>query len=156
MAKALKSLCYQVCVFADADADDQFSNADADDLERLGVPVFIWADKLSLEERVFQDLPWPSVLDSLKLAQNELGFTVHVHVSSKVMEDLNRDMGKWQDSVSLRAAIGMAAKKYGWFKDITRGDKWFSTLSPIFASPDFSKKDTAIKLDKLWTWAANV
>lgn len=156
MAKAFNSLCYQVCVFADADADDQFSPADVAELEKLGVPVYVWADKLSLEQRVFQDVPWPSVLVSVKLAQEELGFPVHDQVRSQFLEDLDKDMGKWQDSVKLRAAIGTAAKKGEWFKDITRGDKWFSTISPAFASPDFLKKDTAMKLDKLWTWAVNV
>jgi putative ATP-dependent endonuclease of OLD family len=155
MAKAFRSLCYQVCVFADADADDQFSPADKAELERLGVPVYVWDDKLSLEQRLFQDLPWASVLASVKLSQ-ELAYQAHNQIRSKFNEDLDKDMGAWEDMPKLRAAIGLAAKKGEWFKDITRGDKWFSTISPAFADPVFSKKDTALKLALLWTWVSNV
>lgn len=41
MAKAFNSLCYEVTVLADADADDQFSQADMDELTALGVPVHV-------------------------------------------------------------------------------------------------------------------
>jgi hypothetical protein len=50
----------------------------------------------------------------------------------------------------------LAAKKAGWFKDTTRGDQWFKTLTPAFADPGFSEKDIAIKLSKLWAWAEHV
>ncbi|PKV47910.1 putative ATP-dependent endonuclease of OLD family [Janthinobacterium sp. 61] len=155
MAKAFHSLCYQACVFADADADDQFSPADKAELEKLGVPVYVWDDKLSLEQRLFNDLPWASVLASVKLAQ-ELAYPTHNQIHSKFKEDLDKDMDIWVDTPKIRAAIGLAAKDCNWFKDITRGDKWFSTVSPAFANPDFSKKDTALKLALLWKWASNV
>lgn len=155
LAKAFHSLCYQVCVFADADADDQFSPADKAALEKIGVPVYVWEDKLSLEQRVFQDLPWVSVLASVKLAQ-ELAYQTRNQIHARFQEDLSEDMALWQDTPKLRAAIGLAAKKSEWFKDITRGDRWFSTISPAFADPIFSKKDTAVKLASLWTWASNV
>lgn len=155
LAKAFRSLCYQACVFADADADDQFSPADKAELEKLGVPVYVWDDKLSLEQRLFQDLPWGSVLASVKLAQ-DLEYVVHNQIHSRFQDDLDKDMGHWKDTPKLRAAIGLAAKKGEWFKDITRGDKWFSTISPAFEDPVFSKKDTSIKLALLWTWASNV
>jgi putative ATP-dependent endonuclease of OLD family len=155
MGKAFHFLCYQACVFADADADDQFSPADKAELEKLGVPVYVWDDKLSLEQRLFQDLPWASVLASVKLAK-ELAYVVHNQIHSKFQEDLDKDMGLWEDTPKLRTAIGLAAKKGEWFKDITRGDKWFSTISPAFADPNFVEKDTALKLALLWTWASNV
>ncbi|MCR8956189.1 ATP-binding protein [Variovorax sp. S2] len=74
LAKAFKSLCYEVAVLADADADDQFSPADVAELVALGIPVTVWDGKLSLEERAFQDLPWASVIDSVELAQDVLSF----------------------------------------------------------------------------------
>ena len=155
MAKAFQCLCYQVCVFADADADDQFSPADKAELEKLGIPVYVWDDELSLEQRVFQDLPWTSLISSVKLAQ-ELTYQTHDQIHSRFKEHLDKDMGMWIDTPKLRAAVGMAAKKGEWFKDITRGDKWFSTLSPAYATTEFSKTDTALKLAALWTWARDV
>uniref|UniRef100_UPI00315868B3 ATP-dependent nuclease n=1 Tax=Variovorax sp. S12S4 TaxID=3029170 RepID=UPI00315868B3 len=135
LAKAFKSLCYEVAVLADADADDQFSPADVAELVALGIPVTVWDGKLSLEERAFQDLPWASVIDSVELAQDVLSFPAYDQVRSRFMADLDQDIGKWVESAKLRADIGLAAKKAGWFKDTTRGDQWFKTLTPAFADP---------------------
>ena len=163
LAKAFKSLGYDVSVLADADAEDQFSNADVAELTKLGVPVHVWSDKYCLEERAFQDLPWQSVLGSLKFAQDDLGYQVCDQVRSRVQEQLDQDVEKWLDSSELRTAIGSAAKKGkkdgkepGWFKDTTRGDQWFKVVSPAFNDAAFLKKDLAIKLEVLWTWAEHV
>lgn len=156
LAKAFKSLRYDVSVLADADAEDQFSTADVTELLSLGVPVHVWSDKLSLEERAFQDLPWDSVLASVKLAQSELGFPVYDQVRSKFQDALDGDIGSWTESAKLRAAIGVAAKKGGWFKDTTRGDEWFKTVSPAFKDGAFLKRDLALKLGALWAWAEHV
>lgn len=153
MAKAFHSLCYEVAVLPDADADDQFSQTDIDELIALGISVQVWSEKLALEERAMLDLSWASVLDSVKLAQDELNFPAHFQVRSKLGEELDGDIEKWVDSPNLRKAIGAAAKKSGWFKDTTRGDLWFKAISPAFKDADFLKQDLAMKLDKLWAWA---
>jgi putative ATP-dependent endonuclease of the OLD family len=163
LAKAFKTLGYEVSVLADADAEDQFSTADAAELTKLGVFVHMWSDKLSLEERAFKDLPWTSVIDSLMLAQHELGYAVYDHVSNAYKNPLDQDFETWSESDLLREAIGKAAKNgqkngkdKGWFKDITRGDQWFKKVSPAFGDAAFLKKDLAIKLEKLWTWIEHV
>lgn len=156
LAKAFKSLSYEVSVLADADAEDQFSIADVAELVKLDIPVHVWNDKLSLEQRALQDLPWDSVLASLKLAQDELGFSVHDQVRSRLEEALDQDIDKWPESAKLRAAIGVAAKKGSWFKDTTRGDQWFKAVSPAFRDAGFLKKNLALKLEELWTWAEYV
>jgi putative ATP-dependent endonuclease of OLD family len=156
LAKAFKSLCYDVSVLADSDAEDQFSPADEAELVKLGIPVQVWSDKLSLEERAFQDLPWASVLVSVRLAQDELGYPTHHQVRSKFLEDLDKDIGTWKESPKLRTAIGVAAKKAGWFKDTTRGDLWFKAINPAFQDAAFGKKNLALELGKLWAWAEHV
>ncbi|CAB3863709.1 hypothetical protein LMG26689_02626 [Achromobacter animicus] len=156
LAKAFKSLGYDVSVLADADAEDQFSTPDAVELTKLGVPVHVWSDKYSLEERAFQDLPWESVVASLKLAHNELGYPVHDQVRSRVQDALDPDLEKWPESAKLRTTIGVAAKKAGWFKDTTRGDQWFKAVVPAFNDAAFLKKNLAVKLEALWTWAEHV
>jgi len=155
LAKAFKSLRYDVSVLADGDAEEHFSPADGAELVMLGVPVHVWSDKLSLEERAFQDLPWTSVLASVKAAQG-LGFPVRDQVRSKFPEDLEKDVDKWEDSLKLRTAIGGAAKNCNWFKDITRGDLWFKAISPAFQDAAFVKKNLAFELSKLWAWAEHV
>ncbi|MHA6860356.1 ATP-dependent nuclease [Ralstonia pseudosolanacearum] len=156
MAKAFHSLHYEVTVLADADADDQFSQADMDELTALGIPVHVWNDKLALEERTMMDLHWASVLNSVKLAQEELGFPAYDQVRSKLEEELDKDIGKWQDSPKLRKAIGAVAKKSGWFKDTTRGDLWFKAIAPAYKDAEFVKTDLATKLNNLWSWAEHV
>lgn len=157
LAKAFKSLGYDVTVLADGDAEDQFSPKDEKELAALNIPVLMWSDKLSLEERAFQDLPWPSVLASLKLAQDELSFPVYDHVRSRFLAgDLDKDTGTWIDRPELRTAIGVAAKKSCWFKDTTRGDLWFKAVSQAFLDADFAQKNLALELGKLWAWTEHV
>ena len=155
LAKAFKSLRYAVSVLADGDAEKQFSPADEVELTALGIPVHVWSDKLSLEERAFQDLPWTSALVSVKLAQG-LGFPVVDQVRSKLLEPLEKDVDKWEDSPKLRTAIGSAAKNGDWFKDTTRGDLWFKAINPAFQDAAFIKKNLALELSKLWTWVEHV
>lgn len=109
-----------------------------------------------MEERAFLDLPWPSVIASVKLAQTVPSITVYDNVRSKYQKELDQDVSKWVESAELRLAIGKAAKGCDWFKDITRGDLWAQAIGPAFADPVFSKKDIPTKLAKLWTWAEHV
>lgn len=155
MAQAFKSLYYSVAVLADGDAPKQFSEADEVHLGKLGVNVHVWADKLSLEERAMRDLPWASVLSSAKLASEELGFPVYDNVRSALEDDLDHDIGAWVESSKLRVAIGEAANKSKWFKDITRGDLWFKEIALAFDDVGFKTTDLAVKLNKLWAWAEN-
>lgn len=156
LAKAFKSLCYDVSVLADADAETQFSVADVSELIKLGISVHVWSDKLSLEERAFLDLPWASVLVSVKLAQDELGFPAYDQVRSKFSEALDINIDAWTESPKLRTSIGAAAKNAGWFKDITRGNLWFKAITPAYQDPTFVKKNLVLELEKLWVWAEHV
>lgn len=153
MAKAFHSLCYDVTVLADADADDQFSQTDIDELTTLGIQVHVWSEKLALEERAMLDLPWTSVLSSIKLAQDELYFSVYDPIRSKLEEELDTDIDEWVDNLKLRKAIGAEAKKKGWFKSTTKGDLWFKTIAPAFLDTEFLKTDLAMKLNSIWDWA---
>lgn len=115
LAEAFKLLGYEVCVVADGDAEKQFSPANEAELEGKGIPVHVWTDKLSLEERALQDLPWVSVIASVKLAQTVPSLTVYANVRSKYQKELDEDVDKWVDSPELRLAIGKAAKDCDWF-----------------------------------------
>lgn len=151
MAKAFHSIGYDVTVLADADAPDQFSQFNIDELTKLGIHVQVWSENLALEERAMLDFPWVNVLDSVKLAQ--LYFPAYDQIRSKLEKNLDRDIDKWIDSPEIRNAIGSVAKNSKWFKDITRGDLWFKEISPSFMNSEFVKKDLAVKLNELWTWA---
>lgn len=156
LTKAFKTLCYDVAVLADGDAEQHFSPVHAAALEKVGAKVYVWTDKLSLEERAFQDLPWTAVLASVKLAQNSLHFSVYDQVNSRFNGELDKDFAAWKETVDLRTAIGLAAKKCEWFKSTTGGDLWFKIVGGSFEEADFKKKDLAIKLEQFWTWAEHV
>lgn len=156
LAKAFKTLCYEVSVVADADADDQFSPADIAELRALNIPVIVWNDKLSIEQRAFADLHWSKVQASLKLAGEELNCPAHDHVQSRYGEALSKDVATWIDSEKLRTVIGLAAKKGSWFKDTTKGDLWFKTVASSFDEEGFKKKDIAVKMEQFWTWVEHV
>jgi putative ATP-dependent endonuclease of OLD family len=156
MAIAFKKLGYDVSALADGDAEKQFSAADAAGLVAIGIPTYVWNDKLSLEERAFVDLPWASVVASLTLAQVELFYPVYDQVRSQYQDVLDPDISEWRDSPKLRTAIGAAAKSAGWFKDTTRGDLWFKAVSTAFNDPGFGKTNLALELGRLWEWAKRV
>jgi ABC-type multidrug transport system ATPase subunit len=152
LAKAIKALGYDVTVLADADSPENFSVDDEAELVKLGVPVVAWDQKLSLEERAMQDLPWVAVLASVQLAQTEFAYPVRDQVYSKLTAkiELAQEVEKWPESKNLRVAIGLAAKKCEWFKNISKGDRWFSVISNTFLDPEFAKTDLAVKLNTLW------
>lgn len=153
MAQAFHLLSYSVAVLADGDAPDQFPASDEAELAELGVNVYMWNDKLCLEERLMMDLPWDCVLISARLASEEFGFPVYDNVRSALGESLNHDIGAWTESLKLRVAIGRAAKKRGWFKNITSGDLWFKAIISAFSDIGFQKADLAVKLNNLGAWA---
>ena len=152
LAMGFKALHYDVCTVADGDAPAQFSAQDAEDLRDKAIEVLIWSDQLALEQRAMLDLPWASVLESVKLAQG-LGLSVHDNVRSKWMAALDSDIMKWTDSLELRKAIGDAAKsKAPWFKTISDAQRWFETIAPAFDDPAFKQRELAAKLDRLRVW----
>lgn len=158
LAKAFKALGYEVTVLADADSPENFSPADEAELVKLGVPVVAWENELSLEERAMKDLPWGAVLASVQLAQTEFAHPVRDQVYSRLVAkiELAQEVEKWVESENLRTAIGLAAKKSEWFKNISKGDRWFSAAAPNFEDADFAKKDLSVKLNKLWAWIERV
>ncbi len=156
LAKAFHSLNYDVAVLADADAEDQFSQKDILELSNLGIKVQVWNDKLCIEGRAMQDLPWTSIIASLILARDDFNISVYDQVNAKFEDKLDNDLTKWIDSQELRQVIAAVAKKKGWFKNITNGDLWFKTIVPAFNDANFLKSDLAVKLSQLWTWAENV
>lgn len=151
LATGFKALHYDVMVLADGDAQDKFSDKDATDLNAKGVSVVMWTHGLSIEQRAMMDLPWEQVLASAKLAE-ELGFPVHDQVMSKLNAPFDQDIGKWQDTMELRKAIGAAAKSSSWFKSVTYGEQWAQAVFSAFANAAFLRTEFATKLGQFRVW----
>lgn len=151
LAIGFKALHYDVMVFADGDAQKQFSDQDAAELNEDEIGVVMWSDSLSIEQRAMVDLPWEQVLAGVALAK-ELGFPVHDQVRSKLNIQYDEAIDKWQDSDELRKAIGGAAKSSGWFKSIANGELWAQAVSPAFSDAAFLQTEFVTKLEQIRTW----
>lgn len=156
LAIGFRALHYDVCAVVDGDAPNDFSPQDAKDLIDQTIKVVMWSDQLSLEQRAMLDLPWASVLASVKLAQ-DLGLSVRDNVRSKLDVALDLDIMKWPDSPELRKAIGAAAKAKSspWFKSISDAQSWFEAIAPAFDDPHFKQREFATKLNQIRAWVDN-
>jgi putative ATP-dependent endonuclease of the OLD family len=152
IAEDLTKLAYEAAVFADSDSQD-FDDADAEALRSLGIPVTLWSDSFSIERRVFADVTWEAVVASVELAFDLHGQAAIVgQVQAQFGSGFNRDCSKWIDVPELRMAIGIAAKKCSWFKNIAKGKRWAMRVSPYLDDPSMKSKDLTTKLAATRGW----
>ncbi len=155
IADSLRELSYGVAVLADSDAPAHFSDTDAADLRGRGVNVTKWDGGLSLEERVFADLPWAGLLRSFDLACTVRGDRDRVigQIGSQYGAGFNRDPTAWADTGSLRIALGKAAKAgEGWFKRQDRAQEWAAIICNHLDDPAVGNSDLVRKLTDLREW----
>jgi hypothetical protein len=154
IATSLKQLAYDVAVLADSDAPGQFSDNDAAELRALGIIVIKWDDNLSLEERVFADLPWPGVIASFELACTIRGDRTSLisQVETQHGQPFNRDTAAWTETAGLRTAIGKAAKTGDWFKRQDRAQEWAGIIGPYLNDTGLANTDLVRKLTDLRSW----
>ena len=159
IAKGLRQLGYDVAVLADSDAEDQFSEKDAEELRRLNITVVKWAGKLSLEERVFADLPWAGVLECVELAGRfHEPERVITQIGTQHGTGFNRSAADWTEYPQFRAIIGKAAKagKDPWFKRTDRAQEWASIVCRYLDSAALSATDLVLKINHLRAWIDRV
>ena len=154
VAQTLISLGYSVAVLADSDAPDQFSDADAEELRRFGSTVVRWNGGLSIEDRVFTDLPWAGVQASFEKARSiwEDDSRLLDHVKGQFGPDFDRDFATWDDTQELRTALGRAAKVSGWFKRQSRSREWAGAISEYLSNEAIRESDLVQQLRSLRDW----
>ena len=127
-ASGIYSLGYDVLAICDSD-ETNYSPTKAE-LEKLGVTVIEWSGGVSIEERIVMDLPIEGVqgfVDKAKEIRND-DQAIHQEISSRCKVAgvaFEGDVQKFVSAVgneNARAAIGLAAKKKGWFKRIEYGE----------------------------------
>lgn len=133
IADGLKQLSYGVGVLADSDRKDQFSEDDAIYLREKDITVIKWEGEVSIEERVFADLPWEGVLAAFNVA-------LQIRDDNKQVVDqvqtqyegpgFNRDHKSWSNEPKLRYAIGKAASVSEWFKRQSWAERWAGVIAP--------------------------
>jgi hypothetical protein len=154
IATNLKALGYDVAVLADSDAPVQFSDADAQALRNAGITVAKWDGALSIEERVFADLPWAGVMASFGVARAIWGDDNRLldQVQTQFAQGLDRNFEQWADTPQLRTALGRAAKSSNWFKRQSWGHEWATAISGYLADNAMRASDLVQQLTGLRGW----
>jgi hypothetical protein len=122
-AVKLKDLGKTVCVFCDS--DDNQLNPSKNDLIVKGIKVFDCEDGNSIEQQMFQDLPWNGVKELIKYVintknndENRVKNSIKSKYSGNFIEDF---MGS--DTPEMRNAISKASISSKWFKRIDHGER---------------------------------
>lgn len=158
IAENLKALGYDVAVLADSDAPGDFSDADAQALRNAGITVAKWDGALSIEERVFADLPWAGVMASFSAARAIWNDDARLldQVQTQYGDDFDRNFAAWADTLRLRTALGSAAKASDWFKRQSWGRAWAAAISGHLADNAIRQGDLVRQLTSLRGWIDNV
>ena len=154
IAETLMVLGYDVAVLADSDEPDHFSDEQAESLRSTGIIVAKWDNTLSIEERVFADLPWAGVRSSLKVALGIRNDETRLlaEVQDQSIKKLDGDLAGWIDTPDLRAAIGQAAKASGWFKRQSWGREWAVAIANHLGDNAVRESDLVRQLSTLRNW----
>ena len=156
-AKELKSLGYKTSLLIDSDKLDKLKY-NITDLEKEGIEVIYWADRLTIEERIANDLPFKSLQEVVTLASKNHG---KESVFGKICSDLKisqnevgEDINEWLkhgiDQNFIRTVLGKSAKNKSWFKRIDYGIELGNLI--MKEMPKIQNKDLALKLNKLKKW----
>jgi len=129
-ATAMAGLQYAIMYLGDS---DRIAQADINGMERAGVKVVLWSDKLCLEERIAADLP----ADGFKRLLEQTCRRHEQSVAAAIASALGCNespphphrpeswLSAGTDDLSLRLAFGRAAKgtkhRPGWFKTVDGG-----------------------------------
>ena len=154
IAETLTSLGYSVGVLADSDEPHHFSDADAQELRQAGSTVAKWNDGLSIEDRVFSDLPWAGVRASFDAARTIWGEDSRLldQVQAQFGQDFDRDFAAWEDTQALRTALARAAKISKWFKRQSRSREWAAAISGYLNDGAIRESDLVQQLRSLRDW----
>ena len=158
IAETLQALGYNVAIVADSDEPDHFSDEDAETLRNSGITVVKWGDALSIEERVFTDLPWPGVMSSFDAVRSIWNDDAHLldQVKTQFGQGFDRDFAAWTDTPQLRMALGETAKTSDWFKRQSWGREWAAAISAYLGDDAIRDSDLVRQLSSLRGWIDNV
>jgi putative ATP-dependent endonuclease of the OLD family len=156
IAEHLLDLGYKVLLLIDT---DEPSPADLiDTVKKKGGTVCEWADACSTEERIFLDVPWKTVIDVVRFAEECVGATSvkdtinNVCQAQGLSKIADLTLPPLLDTADLRRAIGKAAKSRNshWFKDITSGERLGELVAPCL--DEIPEKPLAKTISSVRRW----
>jgi putative ATP-dependent endonuclease of OLD family len=152
-AMTLNELGLDVCVFCDSD-DDNLSPT-KEDLKSKDIAIFDCESKNSIEDQVFNDIPWESI-------KKLIDHRIHLTKEKKVIDSVSNKFGKtlpsdWRkiEPPNLRKALAESSKvkKKEWFKRIDHGEYLGSVIFEIF--DEIKEKSLGKQIEKLSCWIDN-
>ncbi|MEI7999404.1 MAG: hypothetical protein WCH62_07870, partial [Candidatus Omnitrophota bacterium] len=148
-AMKLKALGKDVVVLCDSDKDDKLVPS-KQDLRDKQIKVFDWESNNSIEQQVFNDLPWEAVIELLQYIEKEFPETnIENSVKSKHGNHLP-DNWRDVDAAQTRLAVGEAARSGEWFKRTYRGEFLGFVIFKYFQK--IMNKKTKEQLNALIDW----
>lgn len=135
---------FEVCAFCDS--DDKAINKKKQNLQNMGVTIVDCDSDKSIEQQLFDDLPWKRVIRLVNYAVEEKSEQSILEATAKSTIDELLD----HDSAKIRTLLGVKAKENSWYKRIDHGEKigriWFNSISIM------EEKTLKIQYDKLTSW----
>ena len=150
-ALELKKLGLDICVLCDS--DEKNLNDNKKDMKVEGIKIFDWDENNSIEQQVFNDLPWDAIKELIAYQESKsCEESVRNSVESKFGKKLSQDW-KEDDTPEIRRALGEAAKGSRWFKRIDHGEFLGSVIFKYFDK--IKDKTLGKKLQELSGWIDN-
>lgn len=141
-AQSFKSKGYETAIFADNDVNKLKEKAE--DAEKNDIKLWIWDEGRSLEQQVFCDLPWKSIVELVTLLNKvrpELNIYNHIHVKDEA-ELLSVTE---EEQIKLRQDIRDKSKKQSWFKNIPGGELIGTAIYCCLKNDTLDKETTLYK-----------
>lgn len=117
VAISLRQYTVAVCVLCDHDVKGiEQKHKDA---EVSGCKVVRWEDGLCMEQQIFKDIRWETLIKLVQVAQE---LNPNSDLYSQIELPVNQFEDIANDTAVNRARIGKLAKERSWFKDIDKGE----------------------------------
>lgn len=167
IAMKMKSLGYDVCVFADDDRPKELKRKKQAAME-AEIPLFLCDEGNCIEAQIIQDLPWSALFDLINCPQSDFPSNnivveeqIETAVSSKepALDESKRirtrlaELSIDKDSEGKLDKKGRAVKKKEWFKHIPGGE--FLGELIITNWEQLESSTTRQNLEKLKNWASH-
>ncbi|NKE73731.1 ATP-dependent nuclease [Candidatus Manganitrophus noduliformans] len=157
-AEHLLDLGYKIALLLDTDKPLPTDLIDA--VKNKGGVIFEWPGTCSIEERIFLDVPWKTVISIVKFAEE-------LHGADSVKDNINNackaqslsqisdlSFSEDLDTDEFRRVLGKSAKnkdtKRSWFKDVSRGEELAEIIAPCL--DQILDKPLAITLSMVRQW----
>jgi len=150
-ALELKRLELDICVLCDS--DEKNLNNEKKDMRNKGIKIFDWDENNSIEQQVFNDLPWDAVKELIAYQESKSSEeSVKNCIESKIKRKLGKDW-KENDDLKIRKVLGEVARDKAWFKRIDHGEFLGSVIFKYFDK--IKDKTLGKRLQELSGWIDN-